>query len=191
MLTHACFNILKAFAFLYLQQYSWYIIEMLKKALIFCLLLITVLSSKAQRCSVDQLISMLDWTATRFDTTLKKEGYILMKKDIDSSSSLYEYSYLDVKEKKPATLRSLVYMDVKAGQLKSRLITYRTYNKEEYLDINSYLLAHDYKATEKYDFGESKHTVYNNGSQSIRVKVTTTVLKDGKKFVMYELELGK
>lgn len=164
---------------------------MIKSLILFFSLIISATVVVAQQGDIDKLIKMLNWSAKQIDTTLKKQGYILMQKEVDSVSALYQYSFLDRKEEQPTTLRSLAYMDVQAGELKSRLITYRTYSKEEFQQLSSYLLSHNYQATEKYDFGESKHTVYSNGTQSIRVKVTTTVLKGGKKFVVYELELGK
>jgi hypothetical protein len=163
----------------------------MKKIILFCCLIITAFSASSQKCEVEKLNDMLNWNGDRIDTTLKNLGYRLMKKDIDSSSSLYQYSFLGVDNKKPVTLRSLSYMDAQNGKFTSRLITYRTYDENEYQEITSYLLAHDYRSTGQYDFGEAKHTVYSNGKQSIRLKVITTALEKDKKFVTYELELGK
>lgn len=163
----------------------------MNKIVIFCLLVITSFNTFSQQLAVPQLVNMLDWNASQIDTTLKKVGYLLMKKDIDSTSALYQYSWFDKQDDGQAGVRSLNYMDVSVRNLKSRLITYRTYNKEEYQRIASWLLENNYHSTAQYDFKEAKHTLYSNGQQTIRVKVITVILKDGKKYVAYELELGK
>jgi hypothetical protein len=161
------------------------------KIIISLLLIITRVNVFSQQVAVPQLISMLDWTPIRIDTTLKKEGYLLMQKDVDSASSMYQYSWFDKQDDGKAMVRSLVLMDARVRNLQSRLITYRTYNKEEYGEIASWLLANNYHSTAKYDFKEAQHTLYSNGTLNIRVKVITTALKDGRKYVAYELELGK
>jgi hypothetical protein len=161
------------------------------KFLISLLLIIIGVSAYSQQVPVPRLINMLDWTPKQIDTTLKNEGYLLMQKDVDSASSMYQYSWFDKLEDGKAVVRSFLFMDARVKDLQSRLITYRTYNKEEYQQIASWLLANNYKSTGKYDFKEAQHTLYSNGTFTIRVKVISTVLKDGKKYVAYELELGK
>jgi hypothetical protein len=154
-------------------------------------LIIISVNAFSQQVAVSQLIDMLEWTHIRIDTTLKKDGYLLMQKDVDSASALYQYSWFDKQKDGNAVVRSFVVMDARVRNLQSRLITYRTYNKEEYQQIAAWLLANNYSATAQYDFKEAQHTLYSNGTFTIRVKVITTQLKDGKKYVAYELELGK
>jgi hypothetical protein len=157
----------------------------------FILLTISVCQASAQQIPVPRLLNMLDWNARQIDTTLKKEGYLLMKKDADEAGTLFQYSWFDKQDDGKAVVRSFNYMDASVGNMKSRLITYRTYNKTEYQDIASWLLANNYQATGHFDFDESKHTLYSNGKQTIRVKVITTILKDKRKYISYELEIGK
>jgi hypothetical protein len=154
-------------------------------------LLMTGFSTFAQKLTIPQLIDMLDWTGKHIDTTLKKKEYILMHKDIDTGTVMYQYSMLDRQQDKETTIRSLTYMDVEVRKIKSRLLTYRTYDKEEYAEISSYLLTNNYHSTGKFDFGEEKHTLFSNGQQTIRLKVIPTKLKDGRVFTAYELEIGK
>jgi hypothetical protein len=161
------------------------------KILISLLLIITSVTAYSQSVAVPRLIEMLNWTVKRVDTTLKKDGYLLMKKDVDSASSFYEYSWFDKNTDGKVAVRSLVLMDAQVRNLQSRLLTYRTYIKEEYQQIASWLLANNYQSTAKYDFKEAQHTMYSNGTITIRVKEITTRLKNGKKFVAYELELGR
>jgi hypothetical protein len=134
---------------------------------------------------------MLDWSPRQIDTTLKKEGYLLMKKDADEASTLYQYSWFDRLADGKAVVRSFTYADASVRNLKSRLITYRTYYQKEYQDIAAWLLTNNFQATATFDFDEAKHTLYSNGQNTIRVKVITTKLKGGKTFVSYELEIGK
>ena len=154
------------------------------------LMMVMAAGARAQQVTVPELFSMLDWPHTRIDTTLKKRGYILMQKDVDANSSLYQYSNVDRNEEKPTTVRSLAYMDAHAGSVQSRLITYRTYDHDEFTGIASWLLTHGYQTKEKFDFGDQQHTIYSNGKESVRVKVITTKI-DGKTFTAYELEIGK
>jgi hypothetical protein len=163
----------------------------MNKIVILFLLIITGMTAFSQQLTVPQLTDMLDWPSYRIDTTLKKKGYLLMQKDLDSNSSIYQYSWFDKQEDGEAVVRALTYSDAAVRDMKSRLITYRTYNKEEYQDIASWLLAHNYHSTATYDFDEAKHTMYSNGTQTIRVKVITVSPKNGKRYIAYELELGK
>lgn len=162
----------------------------MKISLLF-VLLVAGFSASAQQLSIPELFSMLDWQHFRIDTTLKKKGYLLMQKEVDSISSIYQYSHIDRQEEAPTTVRSLVYMDVKAGDVISRLITYRTYSEEEYVKMATWLLENNYRTKDKFDFGDSKHTLYTNGKETIRLKVITTKLPGGKTFTSYEVELGK
>jgi hypothetical protein len=159
------------------------------------LLMVLVLAicsgARAQRIEVPELFSMLDWPHFRIDTTLKKKGYQLMQKDVDSAGAIYQYSHVDRQEQKPTMVRSLVYMDVKQGDLRSRLVNYRTYSEEEFVSIARWLLENGYQTKDKYDYADSKQTVYTNGKETIRVKVITTKIEEGKVFTSYELELGK
>ena len=185
---HPPFNTTKAFGAITLQEM---LAPVMRKYYFSFFLIISAFTTYSQELTVPRLLQMLDWNGKQIDTTLKKEGYLLMKKDADEAGTLYQYSWVDRQEDGKAVLRSFSYMDVSVRNLKSRLVTYRTYNKEEYQQLAAWLMANNYHSTGQFDFKESKHTLYSNGQQTIRVKVITTVLKDGKTFVAYELELGK
>ncbi|WP_127130749.1 hypothetical protein [Pseudoflavitalea rhizosphaerae] len=165
------------------------------RILLFFFFIFTVHFSNAQQISVAELRKFMDYDHFRIDTTLKKRGYLLMQKDIDSTSSLYQYSHIDHREEdkdgRPTVIRSVQYMDVNTEKYSSRLFTYRTYDKEEYKDISSYLLSHNFRCTEKYKFQGAENLIYNSGGQTIRIKIFTTPMGDGRKFTAYEVELGK
>lgn len=154
------------------------------------LMLFVTARSLAQEVSVPDLFDMLDWQHFRIDTTLKKKGYTLMQKDVDSGSALYQYSHLDRDESKPATVRSFVYMDVMSEKARSRLINYRTYSQDEYAKIAGWLLSNGYATKDQYDFENEHHVVYTNGKDTVRVKIIKTKLGN-KEFTSYELEIGK
>lgn len=165
------------------------------RILAFIVLVCSVHFSNAQKVTVSELQKMMDYDHFRIDTTLKKKGYLMMQKDIDSASALYQYSHIDHKDNdkdgKPTVIRSVQYMDVNTEKYSSRLLTYRTYDKDEYKDISAYLLSNNFRCTEKYNFQGADNLVYNNGAQTIRVKIFTTPMGDGRRFTAYELELGK
>jgi hypothetical protein len=163
----------------------------MRKILISLLLIIISVTAFSQSVTVSRLIEMLEWTPKQIDTTLKKVDYLLMKKDVDSASALYEYGWFDKEKDGKGVARSVILMDAHVRNMKSRLLTYRTYDKEEYRQIASWLLSNNYRSTAKFDFKEAQHTLYSNGVLTIRVKVITTQLKSAKKFIAYELELGK
>src|ERR1044072_1587526 len=163
----------------------------MRKILISLLLIIITVTAYSQAVTPPRLIEMLDWPIKRVDTTLKKADYLLMKKDVDSTSSLYEYGWFDKEKDGKGVARSVILMDAHVRNMQSRLLTYRTYEKEEYQQMAGWLLSNNYRSTAKYDFKEAQHTLYSNGVLTIRVKVITTQLKNGKKFTAYELELGK
>lgn len=168
-----------------------YLPTYMNKNIILFVLIAMHFAASAQQQSVSQLLKMLSWTPTQIDTTLKKDGYWLMHREVDSASTLYQYSWADRPKDDNAMVRSFNYMDVSVRQLKSRMITYRTYNKEEYQKMASWMMENNYHTTNQYDFGNAQHIVYSNGEQTIRAKVITTKLKDGRTYVAYELEIGK
>ena len=48
-------------------------------------------------------------------------------------------------------------MNAAVGALTSRMISYRTYDKNEFRDISSYLLANNYHKTNQFDFDDAQH----------------------------------
>lgn len=143
------------------------------------------------KLSIPELLQFMEYDHFRIDTTMKKKGYLLMQKDVDSTTELYQYSHLEHNAEKPTTVRSLQYMDVNTSKYSSRLLTYRTYDREEYKDLSVYLLSNNYKSTEKYNFQGADNVVYSNGTQTIRVKIFVTPMPDGRRFTAWELEFGK
>jgi hypothetical protein len=147
----------------------------------------------AQKIKVDELVSMLEWSQRKVDTTLKKRDYLLMQKDVDSTSSLFQYSNTQRLDDGPTLIRSLVLMDAAVGGISGRMITYRTYDKNEYREFSAYLIANNYHKTNDFDFDKEKHYLYSNGNRQVRLKLISTQLKNKAKSVViaYEIEIGK
>jgi hypothetical protein len=175
------FNLTEAFAVVILSP---------MKLSFFLIFVAISLGAHAQHVEVPELFNMLEWPHFRIDTTLKKKGYLLMQKDIDSVSSIYQYSHLDRKENKPTMVRSLVYMEVKSRESGSRLVNYRTYSFEEFGEIARWMIENGYMTRHQSDLGNAKNTVYTNGKETILVKITTTKI-DSKVFTSWEIEIGK
>jgi hypothetical protein len=153
--------------------------------------LVAAQQAKAQEIAVPELMSMVNMEHFSVDTLMKKKGYRLMQKDIDSVSEEYYYSHLERNDQSPTWVRGLSYIDVNLKEVKSRVLTYRTYNREEYQKMMSSMLSLGYQTRDVFDFKDSKHTVFDNGKQPIRVKVTNNKMTDGRHIRSYEFELGR
>lgn len=162
------------------------------KAVLFCLILLTSgLVSHAQKLTIPDLTAILDMPTHAIDTLMKKKGYRLMQKEIDSTSSLYYYSNLERNEEAPTWVRSLSYMEVIRGDLKGKMVKYRTYNRSEFQELMSYLLSNGFKTKNTVDFKDSKHTTFTNQKRDVTVKITNNKMNNGKWIKSYEFELGK
>lgn len=128
---------------------------------------------------------------TQVDTLMRQRGYALSDKEVDpGSSSIYYYSNLS-SERDILWLRSLSYMDVLVKDLESRIVTYRTYDKSEYECALTFLLSNNYKTSQKFNFKDAQHAIYEKGRQSVRVKATDQQMPDGRPITAYEFEVGK
>lgn len=155
------------------------------------LIILFPLFASAQEVRVAELINMVGMEHFSIDTLLKKKGYRLMQKDIDSVSQQYYYSHLERNDQGPSWVRALSYIDVNTENLASRVLTYRTYNRVEYQQLMSEMLSLGYKTKDVFDFKDSRHTVFENGQQPIRVKVNNNMMADGRRIRSYEFELGR
>jgi hypothetical protein len=144
-----------------------------------------------QEVNVNELTAMVKMDHIAIDTLMKKKGYRLMQKDIDSVSEEYYYSHLERNEQSPTWVRALSYIDVNLRDIKSRVLTYRTYNRDEYQKILSAMLGKGYKTKDVFEFKDSKHTIFDDGKQPIRVKVNNNKMDNGRWIKSYEFELGR
>jgi hypothetical protein len=144
-----------------------------------------------QGLKIAELTSMVGMEHFAIDTLMKKKGYRLMQKESDSVSQQFYYSHLERNDAGPTWVRALSYVDVNLEDVKSRVLTYRTYNREEYQALMADMLSKGYRTKNVFDFKDSKHTVFEDGIQPIRVKVGNNKMADGRRIRSYEFELGK
>ncbi len=138
-----------------------------------------------------ELMGILDLTADKRDTLMKHKEYKLLQKESDSGAIQVYYSNLERNPEGPDWVRSVTYTEIVVKNTKSKLISYRTYRKKEYLEILEWLLNNNYKTLKKDNFGMSVHTVYDNGIRNILVKQIKQKLPSGVLVWSYEFELGK
>lgn len=163
----------------------------MKPALLSIFLLIAVKSSYAQQISLPELFSIVEGPEVKMDTLLKKRGYRLMQKESDSGASLLYYTNLERTEKGPSWVRSVTLKKVELPGMSSRLITYRTYRKKEYLDLLQWLLQNSFQTKKKESFGLYIRTIYEDGNRSVLVKQEKQRLPSGVQVWSYEFETGK
>src|SRR6476620_392388 len=156
-----------------------------------CLMLFAFSRASAQQLSFHQLQAILSMKQDDIDTLMKKTNYRLLQKEEDSLSSLHYYSNLEKITDGPAWVRSISVMDASINGMSSRLIKYRTYSKDEYQQILAALLNNNYHTASKFAMGNSHHVNYENGKNSVLVKVTNNPLANGKVIPTYEFEIGK
>lgn len=157
------------------------------------LVLSSLLSSPAftQKLSIPEISGMLDMPVFGVDTLMKKKGYRLMEKEIDSLSTMYYYTNLERTEDAPAWVRSLSYMEVVSGELKGRKINYRTYNRNEYQELMSSLLSLGFRTVKSFEIEKVQHTIFSNQQQTVTVKLKNNRMTNGKWVRSYEFEMGK
>lgn len=150
-----------------------------------------VFTAYSQQLSLPEIISVLDLKHSEIDTLMKRKGYELMQTERDSLSTLRYFTSVEKNTETPTWVRSITIVDATEGMASGRIVSYRTYNSDEYRQIMAYMLAQNYHSKDSYEFNNAKHTVFENKSQSVRLKVTNNRLKNGKFLKGYEFEVGK
>ena len=157
-------------------------------ALILCLIFSNL---RSQEIQFPDLYSYLDMRYQQFDTLIKKKGYRLMQKDVDSASALYYYSSLERNEETPTWVRSVTIMDAKVKAVSARMLMYRTYSAEEYRQLLEWLLLQNFRTSNSEEIGDAQHHIYSNGRQSVRIRIQNNTMKSGRIVKSYEIEIGK
>lgn len=166
--------------------------SMIARYVFMSILLFAGVGASAQKVTLPDLFSMVELPLYKIDTLMKKNAFELSEKEFDSLASLYYYTSVERNEaapEAPTWVRSVTVKEASVGNLSSRVISYRTYNSQEYRELMAYLLANQFKSTSTIDYTNSKHTVYENGRQSVVVKITDNRLKNGKILKGYEIEV--
>lgn len=155
------------------------------------ILFMNAFQAQSQQLSFEQLESMVTLPQRDIDTIMKKANYKLIQKEEDSVSSLHYYSNLEKITNGPSWVRSVSVMEATINGMSSRLVKYRTYSKDEYNVLLAALLTNNYHTASKFTMGNSRHVNYENGKNTVLVKVTNNPLMNGKVLPTYEFEIGK
>lgn len=147
--------------------------------------------ARAQALDVPQLIQMLNAEQFEIDTLLKQKGYLLLEKEQDTGAVLHYYTHLERSDDGPSWVRSFTLIEASSDKYAGRMIRYRTYNKDEFVKLNSYLLKNQFTTKHKVQLGSEEHVVYTNGKFDIKIKTIRNKLQDGRYIKSYEYELGK
>lgn len=145
----------------------------------------------AQSLSMPEVLKVVKMEPALIDTLMKQRRFILLQREQDSVSQLKYYTSLERNPEATSWVRSLSYMDAEVGNYKGRMVTYRTYSKEEYTQWMSWLLENGYKTEKTYMLGTDRHTLYNNGSSSLRIMNGIVYLPGKRKARIYEVEAGQ
>ncbi|MFM9911370.1 MAG: hypothetical protein ACKVOW_18670 [Chitinophagaceae bacterium] len=162
----------------------------MKYSLLFCLIGI-LNNAVAQKISLPELFSIAELSGDRIDTLLKQKEYRLMQKETDSGVNLFYYTSLERNPNGTTWVRSLSYKEIATKEIISRLVTYRTYRKKEYLELLEWLLRNNFKTIKRDNFGEYIDTNYSDGTKKILVKQSKQKLASGVAIWAYQFEFGK
>ncbi|MBC7850652.1 MAG: hypothetical protein H7Y31_13000, partial [Chitinophagaceae bacterium] len=116
----------------------------MKRALLFCMMLVSGLMLRAQPVSFPQLLGLLDMTNQQIDTMMKAREFRLLQKEVDSTSVLTYYSNVERDPKAVTWVRSITIHDIQLRSESSRLVTYRIYRKKEYVELLEWLLKNNF-----------------------------------------------
>jgi len=108
-------------------------------ALCFCMQ-----SSFGQKLSITSLETILYSSFTAADSLLKEAKFKLADKETGKGYHNYYYTSYQMVDGAKQLLRSLSLMDVYDGPDTSRLILYRTYNKDDQEEMKRQLIATGY-----------------------------------------------
>ena len=154
----------------------------LSVALCFCLN-----GAFAQKLNITSLESILYSSYNSADSLLKRSKFKLTDKETGESYHNYYYTSFEKVDKTRQLIRSLSVMDVYTGTDTSRLILYRTYNKNDQEEMIRQLLAAGYEIFKR----SGNDFIYKKGDHTVTNKISEKQVPGGKPVTAYEFELGR
>jgi hypothetical protein len=145
---------------------------------------------QAQSLSLPEILKVVNMEPALIDTLMKQRRFVLFQKEKDSVSQLKYYTSVERNPEATSWVRSLSYMEAELGDYKGRMVTYRTYSKEEYTQWMSWLLENGYRTEKSYTAGTDHHTLYSNGKTKLRVMNGVAYMPQKRKTRIYEVESG-
>lgn len=145
---------------------------------------------RAQSLTVPALNSVWAMPIDSATSYLKSHDFFLVEKKKESGFSSYYYTSLNKGQDGIAWVRSLTLLQASSGAYTGRMLSYRTYNREEYESMLKYFLNHRFATGKSFVMGDEQHTIYKKDGREYRVKISHEPLPGGKKVRAYELEFG-
>lgn len=141
----------------------------------------------AQKLNIGSLETILKSSFAVADSLLKDSKFRVSDKQTGNGFYNYYYTSYENPNTPRQILRSVSLMDVYSNGDTSRLILYRTYNKNDQEEMKAQLLAAGYELKKR----AGNNFVYKKGDLTITNKITEKNLPGSKPVTAYEFELGR
>lgn len=141
----------------------------------------------AQKLSITSLETILYSSFTSADSLLIKANFSLADKESGKGYHNYYYTSYEKVDSVKQLLRSLSMMDVYDGPDTSRLILYRTYNKNDQEEMKRQLAANGYELFKR----SANDFVYKKENYFVTNKISEKNMPGSKPVTAYEFELGR
>lgn len=126
----------------------------------------------------------------RIDSLVRSNNFTLLQDETDSALATFYYNSREKAKDDLVWIRSLTVAKATHKGIEALLLTYRTYNGDEYREILRWLAENGYKTSQKFDFKDSKHSLYQKDKDVIRIIVKNQILPNGRETPSYEIEMG-
>jgi hypothetical protein len=140
-----------------------------------------------QKLSITSLETILYSTFTSADSLLKEAKFKLADKESAKGYHNYYYTSYEKVDSVKQLLRSLSLMDVYDGPDTSRLILYRTYNKNDQEEMKRQLIANGYELFKR----SGNDFVYKKEKYLVTNKISEKSVPGSRPVTAYEFELGR
>ena len=144
-------------------------------------------SSFGQKLGITSLETILYSSFASADSLLKQAKFKLADKETGNGYHNYYYTSYEKVDSVKQLLRSLSIMDVFDGADTSRLMLYRTYNKNDQEEMIKQLLTAGYIIFKR----SGNEFIYTKGDRTITNKISEKKAPGGKPVTAYEFELGR
>jgi len=144
-------------------------------------------SSFGQKLGITSLETILSSSFASADSLLKQAQFKLADKETGKGYHNYYYTSYEKVDSVKQLLRSVSLMDVYDGSDTSRLILYRTYNKNDQEEMKRQLFANGYELFKR----SANDFVYKKENYLITNKISEKNVPGNKPITAYEFELGR
>jgi len=144
-------------------------------------------SASSQRLFISDLETILFSSVKDADNILKEKKFTMAEKKAEDGLHNYYYTSYEKKDSNLVLLRSLSFMDVYSGNDTSRIVLYRTYNKNDEEEIKKQMQDSGYELSKIAE----NNFYYKKGNYSVLNRITEKSIQGKKTVISYEFELGR